>query len=148
MKPKTIDCRVIFPQLNKWTSTPALLVQEKPPRIPAFCSLRVLEGKCYSNVGKSAKVVANWRQQKAQAKLYLLLIKSIMTKACLTGRLICWDESYGKSSQVAGLQINVRRIKCISLFDKVRYLFECSTYHKRDSLFWVNRGGVASGKGC
>ena len=40
------------------------------------------------------------------------------------------------------LQINVGRIKCISLFDKVRYLFKCSTYHKRDSLFWVNRGEV------
>ena len=24
----------------------------------------------------------------------------------------------------------------------MRYLFKCSTYHKRDSLFWVNRGEV------
>ena len=43
---------------------------------------------------------------------------------------------------MTGLQINVRRVKCTSLFDKVRYLFECSAYHQRDSLFWVNRGRV------
>ena len=24
----------------------------------------------------------------------------------------------------------------------MRYLFKCSTYHKRDSFVWVNRGGV------